>query len=60
MKEERVIELWREAARDPRVIHKFADLVAAETREECAKVFEGDWGLKATKLRYFGNQNCNR
>ena len=37
MKDERVIELWVEAARDPRIIHKFADLVAAETREECAR-----------------------
>jgi len=47
MNDKRVLELWVEAARDPRIIYNFADLVAAETREECAKVFEGDWGLKA-------------
>lgn len=53
MKDERVIELWNAAAQEcpdglsAHMIVRFAGLVAAETREECAKVFEGDWGLKA-------------
>lgn len=38
MNDKRVLELWVEAARDPRIIYNFAELVAAETREECAKI----------------------
>jgi hypothetical protein len=44
MKEERVLELWRTAvAKDTAgpfsvVVVRFAELVAAETREECAKI----------------------
>jgi len=38
MNDKRVLELWVEAACDPRIIYNFADLVAAETREECAKI----------------------
>jgi hypothetical protein len=37
MKDERVIELWNEAVQNSGIIQRFADLVAAETREECAK-----------------------
>ena len=45
MDDERVIELWITAPRGgtfgvsgyPMVVRRFADLVAAETREECAK-----------------------
>ena len=45
MDDERVIELWITAPRGgtfgvsgyPMVVRRFADLVAAETRDECAK-----------------------